>query len=147
MLSFHMLPRTRSRRKEKIPSRKKMPSLILQLLEDIKSYPIIQHFAWSSKTSSLVPKTGWLGCLLKKKDVIYFLERKVREKERERSINQLPLTCPQLSMWPTMQALLPDRESNPWLFGYRLMPMHWTTSARAVCSPLRNCWESTNLES
>ena len=36
------------------------------------------------------------------KDFIYlFLERgEGREKERERNINQLPLTCPQLGTWP-----------------------------------------------
>lgn len=41
---WFMLARTRSR--------KKMPLLILQVLEDIKSYQIIHYFIWSSKTSA-----------------------------------------------------------------------------------------------
>ena len=48
------------------------------------------------------------------KDFIYlFLERgEGREKERERNINQLPLTCPQLGTWPATQACALTRNRN-----------------------------------
>ena len=39
------------------------------------------------------------------KDFILFLERgEGREKERERNVKWLPLTCPQLGTWPATQA-------------------------------------------
>ena len=69
------------------------------------------------------PKASFLFCFKIFKDlihlffregeVIYFLEREGKEKERKRNINVwLPLTHPQLGSWPTTQACALDWESN-----------------------------------
>ena len=65
------------------------------------------------------------------KDFIYFLERgEGKEKEKERNINVcLPLMCPQLGIWPTMQAcaLTGNWTSNPLVCRPKLNPLGYTS--------------------
>ena len=62
--------------------------------------------------------------LFLKKDFIYlFLERwEMREKERERDIDRLPLAQPQRGTWPRNPGMCPDLESNRRPIGLQAMP-------------------------
>ena len=46
------------------------------------------------------------------KKILFIFRERGREGERERNINQLPLTRPPLGIWPTTQACALTRESN-----------------------------------
>ena len=68
------------------------------------------------------------------KNIFYlFLERrKGKEEVRKRNISVwLPLTCPQLGIWPTIQAcaLIGNQTGNPLVWS--LHSIHWATPAMA----------------
>ena len=75
-----------------------------------------------------------LTFFLKKEDFIYlFLERgEGREKEGERNIDRLCLTCPQMETWPTTQGSAQTGNRTSDLLFSRWCPIHWTTPVRAL---------------